>query len=440
MATERRLFLFALSGAIPATALVWISIAGAPLNTAKIVAAVVFVAWLLVVAGVMRGEFLRHTRTISNLVESARIQDYSMKATGAREPGELGELYQQINRLTDSLKAARQGEHEVLSILEKIVSQINVAIIVFDARDRIRLVNRLACALLNAPADKLIGTDRAETALARLPAAAQPKVVDFRFPGADGRWQVLQHRYRHQGETSHIMFISDLKQVLLDEEIAAWQRLIRIVSHEVNNSLTPIASLCQTLTVMLAKIDTENGADLREGLSVIAERAKGLQDFISVYTRAARLPEPYKIPFSAPDLATKLKRIFAERPLEIVPFPPVTIFGDPVHIEQALINLIKNGLEANPIGAPHVEVSCQLRNGHCEFHVADHGAGVGNPDNLFVPFYTTKAEGTGIGLALCRQIAAKHHGQVSLENREDGPGAVAKLVLPLPPEQAAVHT
>jgi nitrogen fixation/metabolism regulation signal transduction histidine kinase len=437
MGTERRLFLFALSGVVPATVLVWISVAGISSNVVRIVAAVVFVAWILVIAAVVRGELLRHIRTVSNLVESARMQDYSMKASGAREPGELGELYQQINSLTDSLKTARQGEQELLSILEKVVSQINVAIIVFDARDRIRLVNRLASALLNAPADKLIGMDRSETPLARLPVAAQPKVVDFRFPGADGRWQVLQHQYRHQGEASHIMFISDLKQVLLDEEISAWQRLIRIVSHEVNNSLTPITSLCQTLTAMLAKLDTENSADLREGLSVIAERAKGLQNFISVYTRAARLPEPHKMPFSAGDLATKLKRIFADRALQIVPFPLVTVFGDPVHIEQALINLIKNGLEANPVEGPPVEVSCQLRNGHCEFHVADHGAGIGNPDNLFVPFYTTKAEGTGIGLALCRQIAAKHHGQVSLENRQDGPGAVAKLILPLPPEQAA---
>jgi nitrogen fixation/metabolism regulation signal transduction histidine kinase len=431
MGTQRRLFLFALSVVIPTAALVWISVASTTPNIARIVAAVVLVAWMLIVAGALRGELLRHIRTVTNLVESARMQDYSMKASGAREPGELGELYQQINSLTGSLEAARQGEQELLSILEKVVSQINVAIIVFDARDRIRLVNRLASALLNAPADKLIGVDRAQTALARLPAAAQPKLIDFRFPGADGRWQVLQHQYRHQGEVSHILFISDLKQVLVDEEISAWQRLIRIVSHEVNNSLTPITSLCQTLTAMLAKLDGLNSADLREGLSVIAERAKGLQQFISVYTRAARLPEPHKVPFPAAELAGKLKRIFADRALEVLPFPQVTVFGDPVHIEQALINLIKNGLEANGNGAAPVEVSCQLRNGHCEFQVADHGAGVGNPDNLFVPFYTTKAEGTGIGLALCRQIAAKHHGQVSLENRQDGPGAVAKLVLPL---------
>ena len=116
-----------------------------------------------------------------------------------------------------------------------------------------------------------------------------------------------------------------------------------------------------------------------------------------------------------------------------MPFPQVQVFGDPVHLEQALINLIKNALEANPTGAPAVRLSCQVHEGQCEFQIGDHGPGIGNPQNLFVPFYTTKPEGAGIGLILCRQIAAGHHGRVTLENRSDGPGALARLTLPLPP-------
>ena len=232
------------------------------------------------------------------------------------------------------------------------------------------------------------------------------------------------------------MFIADLKQVLLEEEVSAWQRLIRIVSHEVNNSLTPISSLCQTLTRILAPSGGDS-ADVRDGLSVIAERARGLQEFISVYTRVARLPEPRKVPVAVAELADRLQRIFAGRALEIASFPEVIVFADPVHLEQALINLIKNGLEANPANAPAVKVTCRVNGDRCEFQVADHGPGVGNPDNLFVPFYTTKPDGTGIGLALCRQIATQHHGHVGLENRPGGPGAVATLVLPLPPGAAA---
>lgn len=437
MATELRLFLLVLSAAIPvALLLVWFWIGSTWPVAVKATIVVMFLAWIVLVADTVRRELLGHIRTLSNLVESTRAQDYSMKAARARDPGELAELYQQINSLTDSLRIGRQSEQELLSILEKVVSQINVAIIVFDAHDAIRLVNPLAGVLLKASPDDLIGVRSSDTALALLPISTEPTLVDFRFPGAEGRWQVRQHYYRHQGQASRILFIADLKQVLSDEEIAAWQRLIRVISHEVNNSLTPITSLCQTLTGILARSDSPDDADVRMGLSVIAERAKGLQDFISVYARLARLPEPNRILFPAAALAGKLQRIFANQPLAIIPFPDVSVFGDPVHLEQALINLIKNGLEANPDGAPAVSLSCALRDGQCEFQVADHGAGVGNPDNLFVPFYTTKAEGAGIGLILCRQIAAKHHGQVSLENRPDGPGAVARLTLPLPPAQA----
>lgn len=436
MATQRRLFLSILSCAIPG-ALVFVSssIDGTLGTAVRIVACVIFAVWIVVVASWARGEFLRHVRTLSNLVESTRLEDYSMKSSRASEPGELGELYGQINSLTESLKHSRQGERELMIVLEKVVSQINVAIIVFDARDRIRLVNLLAAALLKSSAEKLLGVSCADTVLAQLPLAEQPRLVNFRFPGGEGRWQIRQHYYRHQGEASRIVFIADLKQVLSDEEVSAWQRLIRVISHEVNNSLTPITSLCQTLTGILAKPDGMHDADVREGLSVIAERARGLQDFISVYARLARLPEPHKIMFPAAELAGKLQRIFAGNALQIAPFPDVDIFADPIHLEQALINLIKNALEANPANGPAVQLSCLIDQERCEFRIADHGAGISNPANLFVPFYTTKSEGTGIGLILCRQIAAKHHGEVSLENRSDGPGAVARLILPLPPRK-----
>lgn len=434
MATEVRLFLLILSTAVPAVLLlVWMSKDSNFPPAAKAGVAAVVLTWILLVAARARGEVVRHIRTLSNLIESTRAQDYSMKASGARDAGELAELYRQINTLTESLKIGRQSEQELLSILEMVVSEINVAIIVFDSNDEIRLVNQLANALLKAPTDKLVGVRYSDTVLAQLPVSAQPTLVDFRFPGAEGRWQIRQHYYRHQGKPSRIVFIADLKQVLSDEEIAAWQRLIRVISHEVNNSLTPITSLCQTLNSILSKSDSAADADVRTGLSVIAERAKGLQDFISMYARLARLPEPHKILFPAHDVAARLQRIFAGQPLEIVPFPDVEVFADPVHLEQALINLVKNGLEANPEGAPPVQLSCTVRDGECQFQIADHGAGVVNPDNLFVPFYTTKREGAGIGLVLCRQIAAKHHGRVSLENRSDGPGAIATFVLPLPP-------
>jgi nitrogen fixation/metabolism regulation signal transduction histidine kinase len=342
-------------------------------------------------------------------------------------------LYRQMNGLTESLAISRQSEQELLSVLEKVVSEINVAIIVFDPVDRIRLANQQASVLLKASAEALIGKNCTDTVLANLPISADTRIVDFRFPGAEGRWQIKQNSYRHQGKASRIMFIADLKQALSDQEIMAWQRLTRVISHEVNNSLTPIISLCQTLTGMLTKTGSGNEGAVTEGLVVIGERAKGLQKFIAAYARLARLPAPNKVIFPASDLAVRLKRIFCEQVLEIAPFPDVAVFGDVVQLEQALINLIKNGLEADPSGL--VQLGCRLQGGQCEFQILDRGPGISNLENLFVPFYTTKLGGAGIGLVLCRQIAAGHHGHVSLENRPDGVGAVATLVLPLPPNE-----
>jgi two-component system, NtrC family, nitrogen regulation sensor histidine kinase NtrY len=444
--TDMRLFLLVLSSAIPVVSVLWPverPLAGGVQMSIVIGA----LAWILAVAYAVRAGVLHHIRTLSNLIEATRAQDYSMKSTRAREPGELSELYQQISALAAGLQTDRQSEQELLSILEKVVGQINVAIVVCDSHDRIRLVNLLACTLLKSSPQELVGLDFASTPLADIPLSAEPRLLDHRFPGGAGRWQVSQQDYRHQGRQSRIIFIADLKQVLSEEEIAAWQRLIRVISHEVNNSLTPITSLCQTLTAILAKPDsTAYANDVRDGLSVIAQRAKGLKEFISVYARIARLPQPQKVLFPVAQLLDKVSGIFDRSTVRIVgSVADVQLFGDPVHLEQALINLIKNALDANNAqvrgaSAPAVELSCAIRDDYCEFAVVDHGAGISNPDNLFVPFYTTKNEGAGVGLVLCRQIAARHFGDVTVENRTDGRGAVAKLVVPLPTLRQAMAT
>ena len=434
MATELRLFLVVLSSAVPVSLLlVWLVIDSTLPGAVKAAVAVICLLWILIVSGAVRGELLHHVRTLSNLVESIRTQDYSMKGSRARESGELAELYRQINGLNDSLKSSRQSEQELLSILDKVVSQINVAIVVCDAHNRIRLVNQLAAALLKSSSAELLGVGITDTVLAQFLDSTEPRLVDLRFPGAEGRWQISQHHYRHQGQASRILFIADLRQVLSDEEIAAWQRLIRVIGHEVNNSLTPITSLCQTLTGLLARPDSADyAADVREGLSVIADRAKGLQEFISVYARLARLPEPHKVPFAVTQLAGKLQRFFASQPLEISPFPAAQVFGDPVHLEQALINLIKNAADAALPLREGVRARWRAeRDVVAHIEIEDDGPGLGTTENLFIPFYTTKPGGSGIGLVLARQIAEAHGGSLTLESRKTARGCVAHLTLPL---------
>ncbi|MEO7324491.1 MAG: ATP-binding protein [Dokdonella sp.] len=427
------LFLWILSCAIPPALLCLLAVEDALSKRLAEGLALLCIAWIAIVAVTVRTNLMRRLRALSNLVEAARAQDYSIKAAHARESGELADLYRQLNMLIGDLEAGRHTEQELLGMLQKVVDQISVAIVACDAYDRIRLVNPLAAQLLRTPADKLIGTDFAATPLAAIPFSAEPRVVDFRFPGAESRWQVSQQFYRRQGRPSRIVFIVDLRMALAEEEILVWQRLIRVISHEVNNSLTPIMSLCQTLENVIARGDAaQHMSVMRDGLDVISQRARGLKEFISVYARIARLPEPQKVVFPASRLMQRVLAIFPGGVVERVgDEPEAKLFGDPVHLEQALINLVKNAVEANDSNEAPVRFGCRVVDGNAEFEIIDNGAGIRNSDNLFVPFYTTKPGGAGVGLVLCRKIAARHHGQVTLENRADAAGAVARLCVPL---------
>lgn len=433
VSVEQKLFLSVLFSAIPVIILLILVFLDDDLSLySKIGVAGFCFIWLLGVAASVREKFVFHVRTLSNLIEAIRTEDYSMRGSRIRDPGELAELYQQINSLTTQLKEVREEEFELSNLLERIVNQINVAIVACDSEGNIRLANRLAKKLLDEPSEKLVDKKLQDTVLQGLLSEDGSQLIDFEFPGAAGRWQVDQQQYRHHGKPGKIIFITDLKQVLSEEEISAWQRLIRVIAHEVNNSLTPIISICQTLGDHLDILESSTeSSDSKEGLAVIEERAKGLRDFISVYARIAKLPEPQKINFSVLELLQKVKRFFANEPVEIVEGgADFKMFGDPVHLEQVLINLIKNAIEASDGIVSPVEISCQRKDNLVEFVVVDSGKGISNPANLFVPFYTTKDKGAGIGLTLSRQIAAKHGGQLLLENRADGSGAVAKLQIP----------
>ena len=440
IATDWRIFFTVLSGCVPALALL-LYLAISNQLSMGVLGTLLFVCvvWALLVASNVREKIIHHIRTMSNLIEAIRAGDYSLKSSRAREPGELAELYQQINALNTKLKTARQSETELQNLLETVVNQINVAIVACDSEGYITLANRLACKLLNKKAEFLINVALQDTALKEIPldrfnTDTNSQLLEHKFPGAEGRWQIHKSYYRHQGKPGLILFITDLKQVLSEEEITAWQRLIRVIGHEVNNSLTPIISICQTLEkIMSLPLEQRDDKDIQDGLNVIAERARGLKEFISVYARIARLPEPQKVVFPVSTLKQKIQRFFAEQAVTFSDIlPDLQLFGDPVQLEQVLINLIKNAVEASQHTEKPVAVSIAINNHHCEFIIQDSGAGISNIANLFVPFYTTKAQGAGIGLTLCRQIAAKHNGRVSLENRSDNNGAIAKLILPLP--------
>jgi len=383
---------------------------------------------ILASAAWLHQETQNQRRTVGNLIAAIREGDYSLRMRHRGQPA-LAELADEINQLAGQLHAQRLRSEEALRLVDSVVEGIEIAIFALDEDGRLRLANPAACRLLQRPQAQLLGRPVAELELADLPKDDAQTVLEWVFPGGAGLWQLSRRGYRVEGRQHTLLFVQDLKQVLRSEELKAWRQLIRVLSHEVNNSLGPIASVGATLSKLVqAGPGNEHSEDLLQGLGIIEERAQRLAEFVRRYAALARLPEPHKQVFDLTALLQSLPALRPEARLQLDgPSLPCPFYGDPVQIEQLLINLIKNGEEAG--GAP---LTLRWQAAPLQISLQDQGSGIANPANLFTPFYTTKVEGSGIGLVLCRQIAEAHHGSLLLRNREDGPGCEAVLRFAVP--------
>jgi signal transduction histidine kinase len=227
--------------------------------------------------------------------------------------------------------------------------------------------------------------------------------------------------------------LTDLSKALRDEERQAWQRLIRVLGHELKNSLAPMKSTAATLTSVLQRENPHEGwrEDAQRGLRMIADRCESLDRFVVSYSRLARLPPPRLRPTPIAPLVRRVVSLESRLPVAVEAGPEIHISADPDQLEQLLINLVKNAVEAALETEGGVVVTWRADARHLDLRILDEGPGLSSTQNLFVPFFTTKPGGTGIGLVLCRQIAEAHGGSLTLENREDRSGCVARLRLPL---------
>jgi two-component system nitrogen regulation sensor histidine kinase NtrY len=371
-------------------------------------------------------------RALTSVVEAYREGDYTVRARRGQDGDALGDLSKEINHLGRALHAQRLHAVEASALLDDLIRAIDVAVLAFDGDRNLRLMNPAASRLLQVePRGR--GCTAAQLRLDEFLTDEARTTITTSIGGRTGRWQVTHGIFREGGRAQHLLIIADVFQALREEERAAWQRLIRVIGHEVNNSLTPIKSLADTLQDLIGElpVDTASRADALNALRMIGDRSDSLARFLGRYSQLARLP-PLR-PRWQP-LAPLLERVVAlNRPHSIAVRVPgaLEVFVDEDQLEQALINLAKNAVEAQGDAHGCVRITARMHNTDLVISVTDEGPGVANPDNLFVPLFTTKPGGTGIGLVLSRKIAEAHGGTLLLENRRDAEhGAVATLELP----------
>jgi two-component system nitrogen regulation sensor histidine kinase NtrY len=372
-------------------------------------------------------------RTLSNLLAALREGDFSIRARGAEREDSLGEVLREVNALGETLRQQRLGAVEATALLRKVMEEIDVAVFAFDGTASLRLVNRAGERILNQPAERIIGHTAADLGLADCLKGDSPRIEQIAFPGKAGRWEIHRGNFRQGGLPHEILVITDLSRALREEERQAWQRLIRVLGHELNNSLAPIKSVAENLSGMIARRDrpADWEEDMRSGLALVAARTEGLNRFMSAYARLARLPSPR---LQAVDVGTWIRRVIGLEPrlqIQLQPGPELNIKADPDQLEQLLINLARNAVDAALETGGGVRVGWRRKQSYLEVWVQDDGPGIPNATNLFVPFFTTKQGGSGIGLVLSRQIAEAHGGTLSLENRRSGKGCEARLRLPV---------
>jgi nitrogen fixation/metabolism regulation signal transduction histidine kinase len=370
-------------------------------------------------------------QSLANLLEALREGDYSLRGRNVDPEDAVGEVMVEVNALSRTLHRQRLEALEAGVLLQKVIAEVDIAVFAFDADRRLRLVNRAGEALLATGVEPLLDRTADELGLAAMLEAASGRIISHVFPGAVGRWEIRRRNFREGGRRHELLVITELSRALREEERQAWQRLVRVIGHELNNSLAPIKSMAGTLQRLIGRetLAEDWREDANAGLAVIQDRAESLGRFMGAYARLARLPAPTRRTVDFPALLRRVAALHGGM-VEVLPGPEVQLEADSDQLEQVLINLIKNAVEAaGELG--QVRARWRVRERALEVEIEDDGPGLARTDNLWVPFFTTKPGGTGIGLVLSRAIIENHGGTVALENRPTGHGCVARISLPI---------
>lgn len=454
---ETRLRLYSAALCIPILGLLAVLLIIERLSATSIVSILIIAALALLLAvTTFIDQVIRPLQTLANVVAALREEDYSFRAAGARANDPFGDLAIEINSLADMNQAQRLGSIEAAAVFRRVIAELDAPVLAFDPSTRLRLANPASERLFGINIARDLGRSAADLHLEMLIHHNTEDAIhiDNKLARAPSRWMIHTTHFRQRGIPHTLLLLSDVSTALREEERVAWQRLIRVLGHEISNSLAPIKSIAGSLRSRIPRNEDLNElSDFDRGLEVIESRAESLNRFVQAYRRLAQLPAPSLHRVSMRPLLERVVSLEQRLPVKLKNVPDVEIFADPDQMEQLLINLIRNAVEAafsaredsirksaaarqvppssTVALAPEVTIQAKTEAGSFFIVILDNGPGLTNPGNIFVPFYTTKGTGTGVGLTLARQIAEAHQGTLELRNREDAQGCEATVRLPL---------
>jgi two-component system, NtrC family, nitrogen regulation sensor histidine kinase NtrY len=431
---ERALTLLVLAGGLPGVLLAGWLLWSAPLGRPEVewtLVVIVVGSWILA-ASAARRLATGSLHLIANLLGALREGDYSIRGLVAKPGSAVALVMREVNDLGATLQRQRTEAVESTALLTHVMEEIAVGVVAFDPNNDLLLVNRAAERMIGTSGEELAGRSAASLGFEEYLAGDARRLVDRAFGGKRGRYEVRRAVFYRDGRRHTLFVLADLSQALREEEQAAWQRIVRVLSHEINNSLTPIKSIAHSLKRIVDRApEFPRGAEVAQGLSLIEERSGALGRFLRAYAQLARLPKPRPRAIGVHELVGRIVELEKRLPVTVQPSPEIRLTADSDQLEQLLINVVRNAVDAALETGGGVSIAWRAIGDWFELHVDDDGHGLPETSNLFVPFFTTKPNGSGIGLALSRQIAEAHGGTIALDNRASSPGCRATLRLPM---------